>query len=163
MSGFCYVSGTFISVVLTKLPFELLSFSRSLDLIWVLWRGFNRQIFSCCRGRDRCRHFVINQSESGQFVVCGDTEGHDTVSDLIEYYKTSAIQPFGEYLTSSCFEVRQSSSLAFFMGRWSRMKVWLVFCSCRTWMKICMISSGSALKKSLQPLLELCRTCENHR
>ncbi|XP_041795640.1 SH2 domain-containing protein 7-like isoform X2 [Chelmon rostratus] len=56
------------------------------------------------KGRDRCRHFVINQSESGQFVVCGDTEGHSTVSDLIEYYKTSPIQPFGEYLTSSCFE-----------------------------------------------------------
>ncbi|XP_032380292.1 SH2 domain-containing protein 7 [Etheostoma spectabile] len=56
------------------------------------------------KGRDRCRHFVINQSESGQFVVCGDTKGHDSVSNLIEYYKTSSIQPFGEYLTSSCFE-----------------------------------------------------------
>ncbi|KAG7245361.1 hypothetical protein INR49_010811 [Caranx melampygus] len=56
------------------------------------------------KGRDRCRHFVINQSENGQFVVCGDSEGHDTVPDLIEYYKTSPIEPFGEYLTSSCFE-----------------------------------------------------------
>ncbi|XP_070687410.1 uncharacterized protein [Pempheris klunzingeri] len=56
------------------------------------------------KGRDRCRHFVINQSESGQFVVCGDTEEHNTVSNLIEYYKTSPIQPFGEYLTSSCFQ-----------------------------------------------------------
>ncbi|KAM7414607.1 hypothetical protein PAMA_019428 [Pampus argenteus] len=56
------------------------------------------------RGRDRCRHFVIIQSESGQFVVSGDTERHDTVSDLIEYYKISPIEPFGEYLTSSCFE-----------------------------------------------------------
>ncbi|XP_029992720.1 SH2 domain-containing protein 7-like [Sphaeramia orbicularis] len=56
------------------------------------------------RGRDRCRHFVINQSESGQFIVCGDTEAHATVSNLIEYYKTSPIEPFGEYLTSSCYE-----------------------------------------------------------
>uniref|UniRef100_A0A3Q4AHX6 SH2 domain-containing protein n=1 Tax=Mola mola TaxID=94237 RepID=A0A3Q4AHX6_MOLML len=56
------------------------------------------------KGRDRCRHFVINQSESGQLVVCGDTEGHDTVSDLIEYYKARPIQPFGEHLTSACFE-----------------------------------------------------------
>ncbi|XP_076589977.1 uncharacterized protein LOC143322583 [Chaetodon auriga] len=56
------------------------------------------------KGRDRCRHFVINQTKSGQFVVCGDNEGHNTVSDLIEYYKTSPIQPFGEFLTSSCFE-----------------------------------------------------------
>ncbi|XP_039989132.1 LOW QUALITY PROTEIN: SH2 domain-containing protein 7-like [Xiphias gladius] len=57
------------------------------------------------KGRDRCRHFVINQSEKGQFVVCGDSEGHNTVPDLIEYYKKSPIEPFGEYLTSSCFEV----------------------------------------------------------
>ncbi|KAM3608750.1 uncharacterized protein V6R79_004036 [Siganus canaliculatus] len=56
------------------------------------------------KGRDRCRHFMINQSESGQFVVYGDTEGFNTVSDLIECYKTNPIQPFGEYLTSSCFE-----------------------------------------------------------
>ncbi|XP_029379502.1 SH2 domain-containing protein 7-like isoform X1 [Echeneis naucrates] len=57
------------------------------------------------KGSDRCRHFVINQSENGQFVVCGDSEGHDTLPDLIKYYKMSPIQPFGEYLTSSCFEV----------------------------------------------------------
>ncbi|XP_040894487.1 SH2 domain-containing protein 7-like [Toxotes jaculatrix] len=57
------------------------------------------------KGKDRCRHFVINQSETGQFVVCGDNEGHNTVPALIEYYKTSPIEPFGEYLTSSCFEV----------------------------------------------------------
>ncbi|XP_028287299.1 LOW QUALITY PROTEIN: SH2 domain-containing protein 7-like [Parambassis ranga] len=56
------------------------------------------------KGRDRCRHFVINQSEAGQFVVCGDTERHDTVPELIEYYKSSPIEPFGEYLTSSCFK-----------------------------------------------------------
>ncbi|XP_074488979.1 uncharacterized protein LOC141766223 [Sebastes fasciatus] len=56
------------------------------------------------KGRDRCRHFVINQSETGQFVVCGDTEEHYSVSGLIEYYKTSPFQPFGEYLTSTCFE-----------------------------------------------------------
>ncbi|XP_030280695.1 SH2 domain-containing protein 7-like isoform X2 [Sparus aurata] len=56
------------------------------------------------KGRDRCRHFVINQSEAGQFVVCGDTEGHSTVLGLIEHYKTSPIEPFGEYLTYSCFE-----------------------------------------------------------
>ncbi|KAM4619351.1 SH2 domain-containing protein 7-like isoform 2-T2 [Polymixia lowei] len=56
------------------------------------------------KGKNRCRHFVINQSQSGQFVVSGDTQVHDTLSDLIEYYKTYPIEPFGEYLTSSCFE-----------------------------------------------------------
>ncbi|XP_031603239.2 SH2 domain-containing protein 7 [Oreochromis aureus] len=56
------------------------------------------------RGRDRCRHFVINQNEMGQFVVYGDTEVHDTVPSLVDYYKTSPIEPYGEYLTNSCFE-----------------------------------------------------------
>ncbi|XP_061629137.1 SH2 domain-containing protein 7-like isoform X1 [Phyllopteryx taeniolatus] len=56
------------------------------------------------RGRDRCRHFVIHQSDTGHFVVCGASKGHDTVSELIQHYKTSAIEPYGEYLTSSCFE-----------------------------------------------------------
>uniref|UniRef100_A0A8C6SNA4 SH2 domain-containing protein n=1 Tax=Neogobius melanostomus TaxID=47308 RepID=A0A8C6SNA4_9GOBI len=58
------------------------------------------------RGRDRFRHFVINQSESGQFIVQGDNVGHDTVSELIGYFKEKPIEPFGEYLTTSCFEAQ---------------------------------------------------------
>ncbi|KAK5867368.1 hypothetical protein PBY51_011868 [Eleginops maclovinus] len=56
------------------------------------------------KGGDRCRHFVISQNESGKFVVFGETKGHDSVYELIDYYQTNAIQPFDEYLASSCFE-----------------------------------------------------------
>lgn len=56
---------------------------------------------------------MINQSRSGQFVICGDTIGHDMISSLIEYYKTNPIQPFGEYLTSPSFEVSQSFRQSF--------------------------------------------------
>ncbi|XP_062858170.1 SH2 domain-containing protein 7 [Trichomycterus rosablanca] len=56
------------------------------------------------RGRDRCRHFVINQNKEGQFIVTGDVEMHDTLTSLIEHYKTKPIEPFGEYLTESCSE-----------------------------------------------------------
>ncbi|XP_041966427.1 SH2 domain-containing protein 7 [Alosa sapidissima] len=59
------------------------------------------------KGRDRCRHFVINQNKTGQFIVTGDTEMHNTLTSLVEYYQQSPIEPFGEYLTRSCF---QSSS-----------------------------------------------------
>lgn len=69
---------------------------------------------SCSRGRDRCRHFVINQSESGKFLVCGDTTGHGTLSELIDYYRAKPIEPFGEHLTSSCVEVRLKPRRAFF-------------------------------------------------
>ncbi|XP_035013058.2 SH2 domain-containing protein 7 isoform X1 [Hippoglossus stenolepis] len=57
------------------------------------------------KGIDRCRHFVINQNEEGQFVVCGDSKGHDTIPMLINFYMSSPIEPFGEFLTSSCSEV----------------------------------------------------------
>lgn len=81
------------------------------------WRKLNKieqnlnkenpyNLFSFRRGRDRCRHFVINQNKEGQFIVTGDTEMHDSLTSLIEYYKTSPIEPFGEYLTVSCFEVQ---------------------------------------------------------
>ncbi|KAF4095244.1 hematopoietic SH2 domain-containing protein homolog [Onychostoma macrolepis] len=56
------------------------------------------------KGRDRCRHFVINQNKDGRFIVTGDTEMHDTLTSLIKYYQTRPIEPFGEYLTLSCFE-----------------------------------------------------------
>ncbi|KAJ8417277.1 hypothetical protein AAFF_G00285040 [Aldrovandia affinis] len=60
------------------------------------------------RGGDRCRHFVINQNKAGQFIVSGDTETHENLTDLIEYYRASPIEPFGEFLTSSCSESSSS-------------------------------------------------------
>ncbi|KAJ8417625.1 hypothetical protein AAFF_G00224680 [Aldrovandia affinis] len=61
------------------------------------------------RGQDRCRHFVINQNKAGQLVVSGDTETHGSLGDLINFYKTCPIQPFGETLTTSCFQARTPS------------------------------------------------------
>ncbi|XP_059209584.1 SH2 domain-containing protein 7 [Centropristis striata] len=57
------------------------------------------------RGHDRCRHFVITQNPDGQFVITGDSQTHGSLTELIQHYKVSPIQPFGEYLTSSCHEV----------------------------------------------------------
>ncbi|KAM9814410.1 uncharacterized protein ACBT44_009630 [Syngnathus typhle] len=56
------------------------------------------------RGRDRCRHLVINQSDTGRFVVRGAAEEHHTVPELIRHYSRNPIEPFGEYLISSRFE-----------------------------------------------------------
>ncbi|KAJ8248749.1 hypothetical protein GJAV_G00227330 [Gymnothorax javanicus] len=53
------------------------------------------------RGRDRCRHFVINQNKAGHFIISGDTKMHENLTDLIEHYRTSPIEPFGEFLSSS--------------------------------------------------------------
>ncbi|KAF1393262.1 hypothetical protein PFLUV_G00036700 [Perca fluviatilis] len=56
------------------------------------------------KGLDRCRHFVITQNPDGQFVISGDCQTYSSLTELIEHYKVSPIQPFGEYLTSSCYE-----------------------------------------------------------
>ncbi|XP_016138228.1 SH2 domain-containing protein 7 [Sinocyclocheilus grahami] len=52
------------------------------------------------KGQDRCRHFVINQTKTGLFVVSGDSTTHNSLTELINHFKTTSIQPFGEYLTS---------------------------------------------------------------
>ncbi|XP_019722952.1 SH2 domain-containing protein 7 [Hippocampus comes] len=56
------------------------------------------------KGLDRCRHFVITQNQEGLFFISGDCHTYSCISDLIDHYKVSPIQPFGEYLTTSCFE-----------------------------------------------------------
>nr|XP_019964873.1 PREDICTED: SH2 domain-containing protein 7-like [Paralichthys olivaceus] len=60
------------------------------------------------RGLDRCRHFVITQNPDGQFVISGDCQTHHSLMELIDHYRLSPIQPFGEHLTCSCYEVKRS-------------------------------------------------------
>ncbi|XP_029281074.1 SH2 domain-containing protein 7 [Cottoperca gobio] len=56
------------------------------------------------KGHDRCRHFVITQNQDAQFVIAGDFQTYSSLTELIEHFKVSPILPFGEYLTSSCYE-----------------------------------------------------------
>ncbi|XP_038276470.2 SH2 domain-containing protein 7 [Dermochelys coriacea] len=61
------------------------------------------------RGKDRCRHFVINHLRSGHYVVSGDTCTHESLAELISYYQTSEIEPFGENLTTVCAQPIEKS------------------------------------------------------
>ncbi|KAM3625221.1 uncharacterized protein V6R79_008962 [Siganus canaliculatus] len=56
----------------------------------------------------KCRHFVITQNSDGKFVISGDCQTYSSLMELIEYYKVSPIQPFGECLTFSCHEASKS-------------------------------------------------------
>ncbi|XP_070687570.1 hematopoietic SH2 domain-containing protein homolog [Pempheris klunzingeri] len=56
------------------------------------------------KGHDRCRHFVITQNQRGQFVISGDCQTYGSLTELIEHFKVSPIQPFGEYLNASSHE-----------------------------------------------------------
>ncbi|XP_061669353.1 SH2 domain-containing protein 7 [Syngnathoides biaculeatus] len=57
------------------------------------------------KGLERCRHFVISQNQEGFFVISGDCHTYCCITNLIEHFKVSPIQPFREYLTTSCTEV----------------------------------------------------------
>ncbi|XP_072517244.1 uncharacterized protein sh2d7 [Salminus brasiliensis] len=52
------------------------------------------------KGQDRCRHFVINQTRDGMLVVTGDSITHNSLPELIEFFRITPIQPFGECLIS---------------------------------------------------------------
>ncbi|XP_077419529.1 uncharacterized protein sh2d7 [Vanacampus margaritifer] len=56
------------------------------------------------KGLDRCRHFVITQNQEGLFFISGDCHTFSCITELIDHYKVSPIQPFGEHLTTSCIE-----------------------------------------------------------
>ncbi|OCT87117.1 hypothetical protein XELAEV_18020811mg [Xenopus laevis] len=53
------------------------------------------------KGKERCRHFVINQLSNGQLVVSRDSMSHNSLSALINHYQTLPIYPYGEKLTKS--------------------------------------------------------------
>ncbi|KAM7152656.1 SH2 domain-containing protein 7 [Macrochelys suwanniensis] len=69
----------------------------------------NSRCFSANRGKDRCRHFVINHLRNGHYVVSGDTCTHESLAELIGYYQTSEIEPFGETLTTVCSQPTEKS------------------------------------------------------
>ncbi|XP_029431600.1 SH2 domain-containing protein 7 [Rhinatrema bivittatum] len=56
------------------------------------------------RGKDRCRHFIINQLSNGYYIISGDNCSHKSLGALIKFYQTSKIEPFGENLTTSCMQ-----------------------------------------------------------
>uniref|UniRef100_UPI00398ECD16 uncharacterized protein n=1 Tax=Pristiophorus japonicus TaxID=55135 RepID=UPI00398ECD16 len=53
-------------------------------------------------GSDRCRHFIIDQSPHGQYLILGDEHRHNSVTELLNYYRKVPILPFVEYLTTAC-------------------------------------------------------------
>ncbi|XP_029808186.1 SH2 domain-containing protein 7-like [Suricata suricatta] len=56
----------------------------------------------CCRGSDRCRHFVINQLQDRRYLVSGDTHSHGTLAELVRHYQKVQFEPFGETLSAVC-------------------------------------------------------------
>ncbi|XP_078062715.1 uncharacterized protein LOC144488534 isoform X2 [Mustelus asterias] len=56
-------------------------------------------------GTDRCRHFIIEQMPEKRYRILGDQRLHKSIPELLEFYKSSPILPFIEYLTIACNKV----------------------------------------------------------
>ncbi|NXK00900.1 SH22A protein, partial [Corythaixoides concolor] len=51
------------------------------------------------RGRDRCRHFVLDQLPDGRYVILGERSAHAEVADLLRHYAAAPVVPYHEFLT----------------------------------------------------------------
>ena len=58
------------------------------------------------RGRDRCRHFVLDQLPDGRYVILGEQSAHAALADLLRHYATAPLAPYHEVLTVPCRRVR---------------------------------------------------------
>lgn len=65
----------------------------------------------CCRGSDRCRHFVINQLRNRRYLISGDTQSHGTLAELVHHYQEVQFEPFGRPLACCLPSGRYPSSL----------------------------------------------------
>ncbi|KAJ8338684.1 hypothetical protein SKAU_G00354700 [Synaphobranchus kaupii] len=54
------------------------------------------------RGRDRCRHYMIEMQTNGKYVILGEDRAHSSLPDLVAHHTRVGIQPFMEVLTVPC-------------------------------------------------------------
>lgn len=54
------------------------------------------------RAEDRCRHFMIDALENGQYEIVGENRRHQALQDLVDYHRRSPIMPFSQVLTVAC-------------------------------------------------------------
>ncbi|XP_074709213.1 SH2 domain-containing protein 2A isoform X2 [Strix uralensis] len=62
------------------------------------------------RGRDRCRHFVLDQLPDGRYVILGERSAHAELADLLRHYAAAPITPYHEFLTVPRGRVRSRTA-----------------------------------------------------
>uniref|UniRef100_A0A8C3X6C7 SH2 domain containing 2A n=1 Tax=Cyanoderma ruficeps TaxID=181631 RepID=A0A8C3X6C7_9PASS len=51
------------------------------------------------RGKDRCRHFVLDQLPDGRYVILGERSAHTELAELLQHHTTAPVTPYHEFLT----------------------------------------------------------------
>ncbi|KAG7457893.1 hypothetical protein MATL_G00232010 [Megalops atlanticus] len=65
------------------------------------------------RGKDRCRHFIIEEegggaaAGGGNYLIAGEESRHGSLQELVSYYTQHAVGPFDEMLTTPCVKAKQ--------------------------------------------------------
>lgn len=54
------------------------------------------------RAEDRCRHFMIDLLNDGQYIIVGEDRRHRSLQDLVDFHRRTPIMPFSEVLTVAC-------------------------------------------------------------
>ncbi|XP_041863225.1 hematopoietic SH2 domain-containing protein homolog isoform X2 [Melanotaenia boesemani] len=63
-----------------------------------------------CRDVDRCRHFMIDALEDGQYIVVGESRRHRFLQDLVDFHRRTPIIPFTQVLTVACGQLSNDKS-----------------------------------------------------
>ncbi|XP_008290820.1 hematopoietic SH2 domain-containing protein homolog [Stegastes partitus] len=61
------------------------------------------------RAGDRCRHFMIDALEDGQYIILGENRRHRHLQDLVDFHRRTPIMPFSQVLTVACGQSSNNS------------------------------------------------------
>ncbi|KAM6999295.1 SH2 domain-containing protein 2A [Passerculus sandwichensis] len=51
------------------------------------------------RGRDRCRHFVLDQRPDGHYGILGERSAHPELAQLLQHHSSAPVSPYRELLS----------------------------------------------------------------
>ncbi|XP_029519145.2 uncharacterized protein LOC115131508 isoform X1 [Oncorhynchus nerka] len=63
------------------------------------------------RGKDRCRHFIIEEEEGGRgacYLIAGEESRHRSLQELVSHYTQNPVGPFNEILNTPYDESNES-------------------------------------------------------
>nr|XP_046217984.1 hematopoietic SH2 domain-containing protein-like [Oncorhynchus gorbuscha] len=63
------------------------------------------------RGKDRCRHFIIEEEEGGRgacYLIAGEESRHRSLQELVSHYTQNPVGPFNEILNTPCDKSNES-------------------------------------------------------
>ncbi|XP_030228511.1 hematopoietic SH2 domain-containing protein homolog [Gadus morhua] len=61
------------------------------------------------RATDRCRHFMIDALQDGNYTLTGESTRHRSLQDLVDFHSRTPIMPFNEALTVPCIKISEDT------------------------------------------------------